>query len=184
MTDTVRVAIATPLAPDLRPIITAVDPRIELLVDDELLPPQRFPGDHDGEPSFHRTDVQQAAFDALLARAEVFYGIPDTRPAALGPAVRANPDLRWVQTMAAGGGAQVKAAGLTEDELSRVVFTTSAGVHEYEYLFSSPTPAARMCLPATLLIAWLKCRYAAATSPPSSYVPTLSSSEKALLLLL
>ena len=72
---------------------------------------------------------QQAAFDALLAKAEVFYGIPDTRPAALGPAVRANPNLRWVQTMAAGGGAQVKAAGLTEDELARVVFTTSAGVH-------------------------------------------------------
>ncbi len=129
MTNPVRVAIATPLDPDLRPLITAVDPRIELLVDDELLPPQRFPGDHDGDPDFHRTDRQQAAFDGLLARAEVFYGIPDTRPAALGPAVRANPGLRWVQTMAAGGGAQVKAAKLSDDELSRVVFTTSAGVH-------------------------------------------------------
>ena len=31
--------------------------------------------------------------------------------------------------MAAGGGAQVKAAGLTKDELARVLFTTSAGVH-------------------------------------------------------
>jgi len=129
VTNPVRIAITTPLDPDLRPLITAVDPRIEVLVDDELLPPQRFPGDHDGDPSFRRTDDQQAAFEALLARAEVFYGIPDTRPAALAPAVRANPNLRWVQTMAAGGGAQVKAAGLTEDELARVVFTTSAGVH-------------------------------------------------------
>ena len=34
MTDTVRVAITTPLAPDLRPLITDVDPRIELLVND------------------------------------------------------------------------------------------------------------------------------------------------------
>jgi len=123
------VAIATPLHPALRPLITAVDPRIEVLVDDELLPPQRFPGDHDGDPAYRRTDRQQAAFDALLANAEVFYGIPDTRPAALRPAIRANPKLRWVQTMAAGGGAQVKAAGLTDDELARVVFTTSAGVH-------------------------------------------------------
>ena len=129
MTDTVRVAITTPLHPDLRPLITDVDPRIELLVDDELLPPQRYPGDHDGDPSFRRTAEQQAAFDALLAKADVFYGIPDTRPAALAPAVRANPNLRWVQTMAAGGGAQVKAAGLTPHELARVVFTTSAGVH-------------------------------------------------------
>ena len=31
--------------------------------------------------------------------------------------------------MAAGGGGQVKAAGLTEEQLSRIVFTTSAGVH-------------------------------------------------------
>ena len=129
MTYSVRVAITTPLHPDLRPLITDVDPRIEVLVDNDLLPPQRFPGDHDGDPSFRRTEQQQAAFDALLAEAEIFYGIPDTRPAALGPAVRANPNLRWVQTMAAGGGAQVKAAGLTENELARVVFTTSAGVH-------------------------------------------------------
>jgi len=31
--------------------------------------------------------------------------------------------------MAAGGGAQVRDAGLTNAELGRVVFTTSAGVH-------------------------------------------------------
>ena len=31
--------------------------------------------------------------------------------------------------MAAGGGGQVKAAGPTPDQLSRIIFTTSAGVH-------------------------------------------------------
>ncbi len=129
MTDPVRVAVGTPLPRELRPLITGVDSRIELLVDDELLPQMRYPGDHDGDPAFRRSEKQQAAFDDLLTNAEVFYGIPDTRPAALAPALRANPNLRWVQTMAAGGGAQVKAAGLTEDELARVVFTTSAGVH-------------------------------------------------------
>ncbi len=126
---TVRVAVATPLPAELRTLITDVDPGIELLVDDDLLPPMRFPGDHDGDPEFRRTPGQQAAFDNLLARADVLYGIPDTRPEALAPAVRANPSLRWVHTMAAGGGAQVKAAALTAQELDRVVFTTSAGVH-------------------------------------------------------
>ena len=58
---------------------------------------------------FHRTDQQQAAFDTLLAKADVFYGSPDTRPAALAPAVRANPNLRWVQTMAADEPALVEA---------------------------------------------------------------------------
>ena len=109
--------------------MTDVDPAVDLLVDDALLPPQRFPGDHEGDPAFRRTHRQQARFDRLLSQADVFYGILDTRPAALAPAVRANPDLRWVQTMAAGGGAQVKAADLTAEELRRVLFTTSAGVH-------------------------------------------------------
>lgn len=129
MSSTFKVAIATPLEPDLRHLLTDVDPSVELLVDDALLPAQRFPGDHDGDPDFVRTSQQQAAFDRLLSQADVFYGIPDTNPAALAPAVRANASLRWVHTMAAGGGSQVKAAALTSDELERVLFTTSAGVH-------------------------------------------------------
>src|SRR6478672_13572363 len=126
---TVRVAVATPLPVELRGLITAVDPGVELLVDDDLLPPMQYPGDHSGDPAYRRTPQQQAAFEALLAKAEVLYGIPDVHPATLAAAVRANPQLRWVHTMAAGGGGQVKAAGLTEAELERVLFTTSAGVH-------------------------------------------------------
>ena len=129
MSSTIKVALATPLEPRLRRLVTDVDPSVDLLVDDALLPPQRFPGDHEGDPAFRRTHRQQARFDRLLSQADVFYGIPDTQPAALAPAVRANPGLRWVHTMAAGGGAQVKAADLTAEELRRVLFTTSAGVH-------------------------------------------------------
>jgi phosphoglycerate dehydrogenase-like enzyme len=43
--------------------------------------------------------------------------------------VRNNEGLLWVHTMPAGGGSQVKAAQLTDDELNRISFTTSAGVH-------------------------------------------------------
>jgi phosphoglycerate dehydrogenase-like enzyme len=129
MPSTIKVALATPLAPRLRHHVTDVDAAVDLLVDDSLLPPQRFPGDHEGDPAFRRTHRQQALFERLLSKADVFYGIPDTQPAALAPAVRANPGLRWVHTMAAGGGAQVKAADLTPAELRRVLFTTSAGVH-------------------------------------------------------
>jgi len=124
-----RVAIATPLPHELRHLITDVDSGVQLLVDDALLPPQRHPGDHSGDPAFRRTVAQQAAFEELLAGADVLYGIPDVNPRSLAAAVRANPGLRWVQTMAAGGGGSVKAAGLTDDELARVRFTTSAGVH-------------------------------------------------------
>jgi phosphoglycerate dehydrogenase-like enzyme len=129
MPSTIKVALATPLEPRLRHLVTDVDPSVDLLVDDSLLPPQRFPGDHEGDPAFRRTARQQASFERLLNKADVFYGIPDTKPATLATAVRANPGLRWVHTMAAGGGAEVKAAQLTAAELRRVLFTTSAGVH-------------------------------------------------------
>ncbi|SDP21554.1 Phosphoglycerate dehydrogenase [Nakamurella panacisegetis] len=129
MTAALKVVLATPLAPELRHLITEVDPGVELLVDDDLLPPQRFPGDHSGDPAYRRTPEQARAFEELLARADVLYGIPDVDPRLLAAAVARNPGLRWVQTMAAGGGSTVQAANLSDADLARVTFTTSAGVH-------------------------------------------------------
>ena len=57
------------------------------------------------------------------------YGIPDVDAAALRRVVEANPHLRWVHTMAAGGGATVQAAELTDEQLNKIIFTSSAGVH-------------------------------------------------------
>ncbi|WNB85899.1 D-2-hydroxyacid dehydrogenase [Cellulomonas sp. ATA003] len=89
----------------------------------------RQPGDHGGDPAWRRTPEQQARFDALVDSAEALYGIPDVSSQALARTVAANPGLRWVQTMAAGGAASVAAADLDADALERVTFTTSAGVH-------------------------------------------------------
>jgi phosphoglycerate dehydrogenase-like enzyme len=98
-------------------------------MDRDLLPPMRHPADFAGDPAFVRGAAQQAAYEAMIDTADALYGIPDVDPAALARAVRANPRLRWVHAMAAGGGGQVRAAGLTGEELERVAFTTSAGVH-------------------------------------------------------
>jgi phosphoglycerate dehydrogenase-like enzyme len=124
-----RVAVATPLKPEHRDLIQRLEPRVELVGDDSLLPPMRWPADFQGDPAFRRSAAQQRRFEELLDSAEALYGIPDVDPVALARTVRANPGLRWVQVMAAGGGAQVKAAGLDSTELRRVAFTTSAGVH-------------------------------------------------------
>lgn len=129
MTKTVRVAITSTLDPVHYQAITGVSPSVSLLADPDLIAPRRFSGDHEGDPGFVRSPAQQAAFERLLADADILYGIPDGRPASLAAAIRANPDLSWVHTMAAGGGAQVRMAGLSAQELRRVVFTTSAGVH-------------------------------------------------------
>lgn len=124
-----RVVLATPLPEELCVLIEQLEPRVEMVRDHALLPPMRHPGDHDGDPDFTRTPGQQQAFDALVDSAEVLYGIPDVDAAALKRTADANPRLRWVQTMAAGGGGAVKAAGLDDAQLERIAFTTSAGVH-------------------------------------------------------
>ncbi|ULN38247.1 D-2-hydroxyacid dehydrogenase [Mycolicibacterium smegmatis] len=124
-----RVVASTPISEDLIERIVAREPRIDFIRDQSLLPPQRFAGDHVGDPAFRRTADQQRAFEQLVDSAQALYGLPDEQPAALRRTVRNNPNLLWVHTMAAGGGGQIKAAELSDDELGRIAFTTSAGVH-------------------------------------------------------
>lgn len=128
-TDRLHVVVATPLAEADAARIVELEPRIDLTFEPSLLPPMRHAADFSGDPSFQRTPAQQERFESLIDQADALYGIPDVDPAALARAVRSNASLRWVQTMAAGGGGQVRAAGLTDAELDRVRFTTSAGVH-------------------------------------------------------
>ena len=127
--DRLRVVVATPLAEPLCQLIEKREPRIELIRDQSLYPPMRHPADFTGDPGFSRTTAQQRAFDEMLDSADALYGIPDVDPAALKRTADNNPGLRWVHTMAAGGGAAVKAAGLSPAQLRRIVFSTSAGVH-------------------------------------------------------
>ncbi|GAA3633183.1 D-2-hydroxyacid dehydrogenase [Microlunatus ginsengisoli] len=124
-----RVVVATPLSEDNCRRIEELEPRIELIRDQSLYPPMRHAADFSGDPTFRRTPTQRSAYEAMVDSAEVLYGIPDVDPAALRRTADANPGLRWVQTMAAGGGGQVKAARLTAEQLGRIAFTTSAGVH-------------------------------------------------------
>ncbi|HYP46681.1 MAG TPA: D-2-hydroxyacid dehydrogenase [Propionibacteriaceae bacterium] len=129
MSDRLRVVVATPLTEQVSRYLSEAERRFELVHDPALLPPMRHPADHAGDPSFRRRPDQQRDFEDLLDSADVLYGIPDGDSDALKRTVSSNPDLRWVHTMAAGGGSQVKAAELTSEQLDRVVFTTSAGVH-------------------------------------------------------
>ncbi|WP_309065765.1 D-2-hydroxyacid dehydrogenase [Microbacterium sp.] len=124
-----RVVAAVPLAEEFCRLIEELEPRVEVVRDHSLVRPMRGPADWSGDPDHVRTPDQQAAFDAMVDSADALFGIPDVEPAALARTVAANPRLRWVMTTAAGGGSQVKAAGLSRADLDRIVFTTSAGVH-------------------------------------------------------
>lgn len=127
--DKLRAVAAVPLTEELCRLIEELEPRIEVIRDHSLMHPMRGPADWSGDPEHTRTPEQQAAFEAMVDSADALFGIPDVDSAALARTVTANPRLRWVMTTAAGGGAQVKAAGLEREDLERITFTTSAGVH-------------------------------------------------------
>ncbi|PZQ89861.1 MAG: hydroxyacid dehydrogenase [Leifsonia xyli] len=120
-----RVVIATPLEGELVELI-ARDERLEVVWEPTLLSDPAI--DWMAGPK-QRTPEEQARYEALLDTAEVLFGAPDQSGRALGRTVTANPRLRWVHTIPAGGGQQVKAARLAPEDLERVLFTTSAGVH-------------------------------------------------------
>ncbi|HET8607296.1 MAG TPA: D-2-hydroxyacid dehydrogenase [Gaiellaceae bacterium] len=119
------VVIATPVEPELVERIRAVDERLEVLFEPGLLPQARYPSDHIGDPHWTRT----AELERLIAGAEILYGFPHEKPAELAWAVRHAPRLRFVQCTFAGAGQQVAAADLTAEELGRIAFASSSGVH-------------------------------------------------------
>lgn len=120
-------AIVTPLEAELVERVAATG--IEVVFEPDLLPPTRYVGDHRGEASFRRSDADQRRWAAMLAGAEIFFGLPGDSPRQLAAIVASGGPLRWVQATAAGAGEQVRAADLSAEELERVVVTSASGVH-------------------------------------------------------
>ncbi|MFC5500896.1 D-2-hydroxyacid dehydrogenase [Lysinimonas soli] len=125
MPDRLRVVVATPQTTENVELLRDREPRLDVVYEPGLL----------GSPSEDwtvrhlRTRNEQARFDAIIDTAEALFGVPDNSGESLARTVAANPGLRWVHTIPAGGGQQVKAAHLDQDSLTRILFTTSAGVH-------------------------------------------------------
>lgn len=119
MTDRLHVVIATPLDAELVERMREIEPRLDIDHRPDLI--------GDGEAG--RSADEQAGYESYVDAAEALFGVPDQSGTALHRTVGSNPGLRWVHTIPAGGGQQVKAARLSEEQLERVLFTTSAGVH-------------------------------------------------------
>src|SRR3954447_20512644 len=125
MADRVRVVVATAQTAENIELLRSREPRLEVALEPSLL----GPASDNWMVRHQRTPDEQARFEELLDTAEVLFGVPDHSGAALARTVAANPALRWVPPIPAGGGQQVKAAPLDADALARILFTTSAGVH-------------------------------------------------------
>jgi hypothetical protein len=111
MTTETTVAIAVPLEAEFVERIRAVDPSVTVLYEPDLLPPERFPADHAGDPGFKRTPEQEERYWEMLGKADVLYGFPNESPAGLARIAKDNPRLQWIHAMAAGAGGAVKASG-------------------------------------------------------------------------
>lgn len=122
------VAIAVPLEAEHVEAIRAANPSVTVLYEPELLPQERFPADHAGDPAFKRTQEQEARYWDMLRSADVLYGFPNESPAGLAE-IASSQKLQWIQAMAAGAGGAVKAAKLSDEDLARIKITSSAGVH-------------------------------------------------------
>lgn len=122
MTDPVRVIISSPLEPEQVKRIAAVDARVDVLYEPDLLAVPRYPADHLGVfPEL--APAQRRHWDRMTAVAEVSFDFDRRDPAR---AAEAFPKLRWLQGTSAGLGRFTDRYPL---DLTRVTVTTAAGVH-------------------------------------------------------
>lgn len=133
----VRVLIASYLEPELVAQVRAVDPRLEVAYEPDLIPAPRYPADHGGGP-FTRTPEQEARWHDLLAQADVLFDFDRSVTSRLHELA---PRLRWLQATSAGIGQFVRRHDLART-MPKTVFTTASGVHA--------RPLAEFCMLAVL----------------------------------
>jgi phosphoglycerate dehydrogenase-like enzyme len=103
--------------------IRDVDAGLNVLYREDLVPPPRWPGDHNGPAEWERSPKEDEEFLAMLAEAEVLYDFPRGHTRDLTDAA---PKLRWLQASMAGAGEVAQKAGLLETD---VLVTTASGIY-------------------------------------------------------
>jgi glyoxylate/hydroxypyruvate reductase A len=118
----VPLVIASPLHAELVDVIRAVDDRLDVMFDPDLLAVPQYAADHAGV--FHPlTREQDARWHSMLARAEIAFDFDRREPHL---AAQNMPNLRWIQAASSGLGQAMPQFDL---DLDRVAVTTAAGVH-------------------------------------------------------
>ncbi|MBG0739542.1 D-2-hydroxyacid dehydrogenase [Paeniglutamicibacter antarcticus] len=122
------VAVATTIEPGWVAAIKAVDDRLDVRYEPQLVPAPRFPGHDSGTGAIQRTRDHDFHWPTTLAEAEIILGWPQNTAEGLADLVRSNTGLRWVQATVSGPGGLVQAAGLTAQELDRLQITGVDGI--------------------------------------------------------
>ena len=125
--------IASYLEPEFVEQLRAVDDRLTVIYEPELLRPPRYAADHVGKP-VERSAAQEAEWQALLAKADILFDFDHTHREDLPELA---PKVRWIQATSAGIGQFVKRMGY-DVRMPAAIFTTASGVHA--------APLAEFCL--------------------------------------
>lgn len=116
--------IASYLEPEHVARIRAVDERLHVVYEPELLPAPRYAADHTGPPRA-LTEAQERRWREYLAAAEILFDFDHARRQELPDLA---PNVRWIQATSAGIGQFVRRMGY-DRRMPHTVFTTASGVH-------------------------------------------------------
>ena len=117
------VAVAAAIEPRWVAAIKAVDDRLDVRYEPQLLPAAGFPRPGSGIGGPHQTLEHEFRWKKTLAEAEVVLGWPQNTPEGLADLVRNNTGLRWVQATVGDAAGRVGAAGLSAKERDRLQIT-------------------------------------------------------------
>ena len=119
--DRVRVVITSPLSAENVATIAAVDPRLEVVYAEDLIPAPEYPSAHP-LPRLDGPDAERRWIE-LLQSAEILF---DFGPLEMAERLPSWPHLRWIQATSAGVGQLAWRVGLTERR--DIMITTASGV--------------------------------------------------------
>ncbi|MBI1293327.1 D-2-hydroxyacid dehydrogenase [bacterium] len=145
MSTPLNLLIGSYLEPELVARVEAVDARIRVLYEPDLIGAPRFIADHTSP--IERTPEQRQRWHALLAQADIMF---DFDRGTVNQLAQLAPNLKWLQATSAGIGQLVKQSGLADTD---IVFTTASGVHAI--------PLAEYCLMSMLMFTKLAFHLAA-----------------------
>jgi len=137
MVDSLNIFITFHIEGKLVEQIKAVDPRLKILYDPDILGKPRYLNDQHGGP-VNRTPEQEAIWLEYLKEADIILGYV---PRPYSPRIMEYaPNLKWVQSPSAGIAQEVKRSGWDKTDL---LLTTASGVHA--------TPLAEFCIMSMLM---------------------------------
>jgi phosphoglycerate dehydrogenase-like enzyme len=137
-TSRIRVLVTSYLEPEHIDQFRALDERLDIIYEPDLLPSPRYPADHTGIPQ-HRTKAQEARWLDHLATSEIHFDFDYTNRDTLPDLA---PNVRWIQGTSAGIGQLIKRYNYTS-RMPRTIFTTASGVHAQ--------PLAEFCMMSMLM---------------------------------